>query len=405
MALKYNGQQGAGIQALISLQCWAASFHLPVAVLEPIMSGTDFISIPQQNNSFMRFSDLFDIEHFNQRSQSLGFVPIGTREDFATNAPTEVIYIRIQQSFSRKQATTPLKINDSELDGKHHCYEEPQGTPKLSQLGRSDFCITRMIEVDYSYVTSTKHLQKFIYGNRSPQDITIIFKFWSTPWLFRNRASKEDPNMCKDVGVISNKEQFIPSPRLLSDSINYEEQFLKSQNEVALMLRIEHMIEYVDQHSKWTVNACLQEALKVTKGHLHSGLPMITLDMGKFGSDAWTFLAKERGVDADGLSKKSKAFLEKIYDGTLTFEEWEESFTKAARGVEHSGYIAALQRTLASRAKCLVLVGGGSFQTLALNDYFRIHPNKEDQCVHLVCTIDGDRFNRILARSTSQKYG
>ena len=38
VAGSFSGQQGAGIQALISLQCWAASFSLPIRILEPLLS-------------------------------------------------------------------------------------------------------------------------------------------------------------------------------------------------------------------------------------------------------------------------------------------------------------------------------------------------------------------------------
>ena len=31
----YSGQQGSGVRALVSLQCWASSFSLPVYIVEP----------------------------------------------------------------------------------------------------------------------------------------------------------------------------------------------------------------------------------------------------------------------------------------------------------------------------------------------------------------------------------
>ena len=389
MALKYSGQQAVGIQALISLQCWASSFHLPVAILEPIMSGTEFISIPPQNNSFIRFSDLFDIEHFNQHSQSTGYVPIGTREDFITNAPKEVIYVRIKDS-SISRASKP-QIVDSVLDRKQRCYEVSRGILQINQLGRANFCITRKIEVQYFFMSSVENLQELIFGSRSPQDVTVVFDYWRARWHF----DKSNTITCKSTGYKSNKEQFIQSPRLLSDSIRYEKQFLNSNNNVALMIRLEHMIEFTKQkaHAKWTVDSCLQDALKITKKYLHSSLPLITLDVGTFGSESWT---AKKGVEE--LTEKSKVLLNKLFDGKLTFEEWETSFTKAASGdVENSGYIAALQRTLASRAKCLVLAGGGHFQTLALRDYLRNHRNEEERCVHYVCAVCEANLNRTLS--------
>ena len=128
---------------------------------------------------------------------------------------------------------------------------------------------------------------------------------------------------------------------------------------------------------------------------------MVTLDiysyMGKFGSGVWSDLETKHGVDVDGLKEKSKELLNSLFDNQLGLYEWEESFTQATNGIENSGYIAALQRTLASRTKCLILVGGGTFQDLALKDYLRIHPKREDWCVKLVCIYKNeDSFMNVI---------
>ena len=52
-------------------------------------------------------------------------------------------------------------------------------------------------------------------------------------------------------------------------------------------------------------------------------------------------------------------------------------------GIKDHGYVAALQRTIASRANCLVLVGGGNFLKLALGDYLNFHPNPSSWCIHM----------------------
>ena len=54
-------------------------------------------------------------------------------------------------------------------------------------------------------------------------------------------------------------------------------------------------------------------------------------------------------------------------------------------GITDLGYVAAIQRTIASRADCLVLVGGGHFLKLALGDYLKFHPNHSSWCIHTVC--------------------
>lgn len=60
-----------------------------------------------------------------------------------------------------------------------------------------------------------------------------------------------------------------------------------------------------------------------------------------------------------------------------------ELYQSSRRGVTDAGYVAGLQRVLAGRADCLVLVGGGDFQTMAAVDYMRYH--NSSYCIHLVC--------------------
>ena len=74
MALTYSGQQGAGIQALMSLQCFVGSFSLPMEIVEPVISSTRFESFSSSTNnrSLVTFSDMFDRKHFNDISVDAG---------------------------------------------------------------------------------------------------------------------------------------------------------------------------------------------------------------------------------------------------------------------------------------------------------------------------------------------
>ena len=412
VALRYSGQQGAGIQAMLSLQCWAASFNLPIHILEPTINDTFFVSVPHESlsNKFLRFSDLFDIQHFNRISESIGYVSVGTREDFFASAPRTAVYIHLKLVLkslpvSEREAKLVWTVG-SECKGEECCYQSKDSSTsgryeEIASL-KENFCVIRIIEATYSfahyYILSDKEVREVIYGdNQQPQHVTVIFSLWRTPWYVPNNEL-DNPHECKRAGHESSKEQFMPSPRLISDTKYYEKLFLNSSNEVAVMLRIEHMIEYVDQHrEQWTVDKCLQEAYRsVTKQRQRFNRPMVTLDMGKFGSGVWSELVTKRGVDINDLTEKSKQLLNSLFKYEWTFEEWEESFAQATGGIENSGYIAALQRTLASRAKCLILVGGGTFQDLALKDYLRIHPKREDQCVHLVCVKNENSFMKVI---------
>ena len=82
----------------------------------------------------------------------------------------------------------------------------------------------------------------------------------------------------------------------------------------------------------------------------------------------------------------------------------EESFAQVASVANSGGYMAALQRTIASKADCLILVGGGYFQELALNDYKMNHPDKNKWCVHLVCATYSETLKQDLDGNVINEY-
>ena len=65
--------------------------------------------------------------------------------------------------------------------------------------------------------------------------------------------------------------------------------------------------------------------------------------------------------------------------------EWEKTFERVAHSTD-SGYIAMLQQVIVTRAKCILFVGGGTFQRHAYNLYRQLNP--ENQCVRILekCT-------------------
>lgn len=69
MALQYSGQQGTGIQALMSLQCFIGSFNLSMYILEPVMTDTSYgslldLSSNHTSTSLLKFSDISQFNLF-----------------------------------------------------------------------------------------------------------------------------------------------------------------------------------------------------------------------------------------------------------------------------------------------------------------------------------------------------
>ena len=167
-----------------------------------------------------------------------------------------------------------------------------------------------------------------------------------------------------------------PSKQLLSDVQYYLDHFLYSKIQVALMIRLEHIHVFLGQarskREHWSVERCLNAAIEKAeelKGKKsYHAKPFVTLDVGRFGSIVMK--SSEHLVNDISLINK---LVPSLFDGQWSLEEWENSFTQATGGIVDSSYIAALQRTLASKAECLILVGGGMFQELTMRKYMSTH--------------------------------
>jgi hypothetical protein len=86
------------------------------------------------------------------------------------------------------------------------------------------------------------------------------------------------------------------------------------------------------------------------------------------------------------------------FNYSVSFRNWENTLFNVTGGIKDRSYIAALPRTVASRAVCLVLVGGGNFLRLALHNYLNDHTDPHSWCLHFVC-LDGrfqDEYRDIL---------
>lgn len=419
VGLSYSGQQGAGIQALTSLQCFIGSFNLPMRILEPLIGSTKFESYHSLGDlsSSVSFSDMFDIVHFNHISERAGLASLAPIEEFTKDAPKTGILVVVKRESSNSQNSN-VNLIWSSPNNMSMCYQLNEHMYSMNVMSTlksfidTGFCIKRVVVLDVSQknghsnaIFTEIELYNSVFGHFPPRSITLIFSEWRTPWYVTNSRLK-NPTECHNMKEKSKKAQFRPSPKLLSDVEYYKDHYLNSSNSLAIMLRVERMLLKLRQRNdvEKQVKLCLNEVTRIAS-HLwqekrQPGIPLVTLDLGKYGSSSWSSsLAINRKIDLNKVTKLAKETLYTLFDNKWSFEQWEMSFTEAVRGLENDGYIAALQRTLASQAECLVLVGGGNFQELAMRDYMRNHPDKGSWCIHLVCAVNEERLTSEIRQS------
>ena len=197
------------------------------------------------------------------------------------------------------------------------------------------------------------------------------------------------------------RQKLTPSKRLNEDAHYYVDTFLNSQLRLAVMIRSERVsVSNLKNCLSQVVESVSSIAMNWSRTATGRKGTLPTLDVGKYGSITHRNF-RNAGIDTEARSKITHSVTDmvgRIYgeDG-WSFNEWEQSYLNASRGNKDGRYLAALQRTLASKAGCLILMGGGSFQEVAFNNYVVLHPDKSEQCVRTVCI--SEPFMQVLMDS------
>ena len=364
VVLRYSGQQGAGVSAITSLQCWAGHTGFPIKIVEPTITRTEIVSTIKYRPSSksLDLGDYFDLVYLNSASKAAGYAEILPRKEYAKLTPKYVVVINVVPKGSFRWSS----------NGTQHCYRGQRN--QALQDGRH--CIVEIVSVDVRLLD--KEFPKVI-NHWKNKGLTVVIGKWMGTYV---------PNAaCKRI-YQAEKYQFRPSLRVLNDAHRYTEKYVGNRNSyTAVMLRLEHTAMLAERNpGKYSIDDCLKsvvDAVEEEQGATKQ-VPMIAADLGEYGSNSFSWAVKDKVMLELGMNSTKRTMLE-LLDYQLSFEEWEESFVRAAGGVANRGYIAALQRTIASQAKCLVLMGGGTFQDLALQEYVRLHSVKTERCIHLIC--------------------
>ena len=399
--LRYSGQQGSGIKALKSLQCWASTLSVPMIILEPtIVSGalvSDITSTGTSNNSsHITLNNLWDTSFFNKVARENNLAQLATRDYFFEHASKKIVLVLMEwatRSVPEKERQVKVLWPEITHTRSNQCLD-PQKAPSgwhkhiRSFSMEAGYCIVKVVQAPFSAarrkIFSQEEARDAIYGSWSPIEVTTVFTLWREGWYTPLTSNTTNIPECPTTNL------YKPSQKILDRVKWYERQFLGGKAALSIMFRLERMVEFLHGSHQMDIDKCLTEviALSDTVGKQHDpkfSKPFVTLDFGDSGSISWATTTSHFGLNLTDLIAKTKKTLSTIFNGEWSYKTWESNLNHAAEGNTNPGYIAALQRTIASRSKCLILVGGGHFQSIALNDYLRDHPDKSQQCVHFVC--------------------
>ena len=101
-------------------------------------------------------------------------------------------------------------------------------------------------------------------------------------------------------------------------------------------------------------------------------------DLGTFGSDGYYLSNDQR------LFPLRDQILSDVFNGSINTKQRDEMLINASDGISDRGFIAILERTIATHADCIILLGShSSFIASSALLYFSLHPSKT--CAVSIC--------------------
>ena len=401
LVLKTPGQQSSGLKSFLSVQCWVGSFNLPLYVVEPFIENSKVHTLPNTNlDQLFSLEDFYDIAHYNTLSRKQGWAEVVSWGNFAQNAPKNVIYIRVKNprhmecyDFDHEPLKSPTVVWSSQ----EQCFSSHDTNSVLSVINLN-LCVVRVVQVwPRPCVCNEAQMYQMIFGEWKPEEVTLIFQSWAEIFYIPN-TSLAEPSACWRACHDGLEDKYHPSHQLLSHAEAYETMHATSKGhfKIAVMLRSEKIFTSMQNRvDKWkeVLYSCLARTTDIVH-RLQSkqevaGHPFMTVDIGRYGSASWGHSDWHTGSSSLRLAKKLlphvKSTLINLLNHSMTFDEWEESFSNVTGGIKDRGYIAALQMIIVSRADCIVIMGSGTFLKLAVSEYMDKHPDPSLWCIHLVC--------------------
>ena len=386
---KLYEQQTSAARNLWGLQLWANSVDMKV--VEPFISGhgMSFELLVKGTSNPLRFSDIFDLNFWNSHTTMKDCAPLVDWQEFLQNSPRKTILVLPYSRKTAKHRKVADSIDDpSKIIGSRQCYSTNFSESAMKYFTNLGFHFVREVCIMFApdNPMTMEEFAQHIFGQYKPSDVTVIFAQWNG---IRERRINLSGVKLKKENTIN--VGLMPSKKVIKDSDKYVQQFVTAGRKYfGVMVRAERILielsklQGLDKALKYMTNCAVKLAgLQQFKDHHEWGRTLAT-DMGKLGS---------LGLQ-DGCVRLHDCGAEKLFDLFFTsifgkdswsIEEYEDSFTQPL-STHNSAYIAQLQRTIAARSDCIIMIGGKSnFQSAAISYYKNFHPNVTEQCIIYHC--------------------
>jgi hypothetical protein len=312
-------------------------------------------------------SDVFDIAALESYTAKHKFyAPLVSWKDFLENSPRKMIIVE-RDCLNHRNC---MECGD-------HRTKDLLRSMEVFQ-GRYGFEVVRRVCYPLKAHKNSEFMA-LIYENNAPHEVVVVFNHWGgvEKGLNEWRIPIYDMQRCTRA-----KQPFFlpPSARLRKDAQQYVSRYMKSSRYVGVMVRLEHFYlrhnQFKGKSSEEILHLLrnlydkiLAQVNKFKASHSISDV-LLTMDCREHGSETFQTL---KGNVASIMSESAGILYKKLYGNSLTLEEWDQSFYNVS-SFRTEGYLAMLQKYLATSGTCLITAGGGAFQNTAVDMYKKGHP-------------------------------
>ena len=372
VAFHYYEQQTQALRNYLQFQCLGHSFGMKI--VEPFIYKSSF-SFPFgeliAGNELLTLGDLIDLDLWNQQtSTEFAFPPVSSWANFLQSAPKNVIIGCIKYRNSHRFHPPSPGFN-YRTGCPPECFSSFDRS--LFFLKKHGFQLVRKAcanFIDFSGTATEDSFYENLLGNLQPNNVTVLLN------EFRGFFGLTRLPVLSECGIKHHKAEINinPSAMIMRDAKRYISNVFHNKLYVAILVRVERVVLHL-HHNITICSKSLQEMLNNLRKTHSVNKYFLAMDVGRFGS---------HGAALNHLQGHGEVILNAVYKGSWTFQEWEESFLKFASH-DNPAYVANLQRAIAAKSHCVIMVGEGGFQAQARALYERLLPAANSRCVHKLC--------------------
>ena len=350
--------EGTGaLMNLMSFMCLASSVG-GVRVVEPFVFGSHVGQNVSANwTNEVPFSEVFDSGEFHKFAKSHGFSSLVPFRTFLKDAP-------------RKVLIGQYKCTDFSLCRTCGHKDVLEQGRIFSELNGFEMVGHACMDYRSSGKMTLEEFTSQLYSTYNKSEVVVLFPLFGGVNSFKegHRLFLNLPKCARQAVPYTAINK--PSKLAIASANNYIHQYLEGAPYISLMVRFQLVISKKTWNT--SLKTCLyhlQKRVDDIKLNYRIRNVVLCLDIGTYGS---AFFRTKKPFYVKQVLPYINQFISHTVKEGMTLSDWDYRFTNTTLR-KNPGFVAVMQKTIASKGDVLIMLGPSSFQTSAQYMFRRTH--------------------------------